>query len=69
MLDINGGVQARIIIRAHYVLHPSYSGNGCSKDFLMYDRDAGGLLVILVTRRCVNGSKNGDSPLGRRRGA
>ena len=69
MLDINGGVQARIIIRAHYALYPSYSGNGCSKDFLMYDRDAGGLLVILVTRRCVNGSKNGDSPLGRRRGA
>ena len=32
---------------------PFLSRNGYSKDFLMYDRDPGGLLVVLVIR-CVN---------------
>ena len=32
----------------------SYSRNSYSKDFLMYDRDPGGLLIVLVLCRCVN---------------
>ena len=32
----------------------SYSRNDYSKDFLMYSHDPGGLLVVLVFRRCVN---------------
>ena len=35
----------------------SYSGNGYSKAFLMYDRDPGGLLVVLVICRCVNATE------------
>ena len=32
----------------------SYSQNGLSKDFLMYVRDPGRFLTVLVIRRCVN---------------
>ena len=32
----------------------SYSRNGYSKDFLMYDHDQGEFLVVLVICRCVN---------------
>ena len=35
----------------------SYSRNGFSKDFIMYVRDPGGLLVALVIRRCVNATE------------
>ena len=32
----------------------SYSQNGHSKDFLVYGRDPGGFLVVLVLNHCVN---------------
>ena len=35
----------------------SYSQNGFSKDFLMYDCDPGGFLVVLVILRCVNATE------------
>ena len=35
----------------------SYSQNGYSDDFLMYDLNPGGLLVVLVIRNCVNSMK------------
>ena len=31
--------------------------NGYSMDFLMYDRDPGELLVVLVIRHCVNATE------------
>ena len=35
----------------------SYSRNGYSKDFLLYDHDPGGLLVVLVIGHCVNATE------------
>ena len=49
----------------------SYSRNGYSEDFLKYDSDPGGFLVVLDICRCVNATEanDGDSSFSRGRWA